>query len=302
MLSDGEENKGDHVVNMENLDKDAKSHDPESHDQSSPPSKTRLQDSAGDGGHGNPAMNDQLQQNSPSPSSEEISNSAPNSEETVKNNAEEHGSDGGVSPATGSPQKGDDCVVSMETEDNRNHGNNKSPSSSGKVHVVSAEITPEPRQSPTASNSSNHSNKDVDVCVVTKEGVSKQDEIKYIDESPTGDSSGSGKTSPVTNDNKDICTDPENRLKELEQKDKMGNSPKDKEKSVTKETKKSTTNGKHKGEENKERDFNVKSSPHGTEKGSPSETDKLLNGNVMTRDVVVEDMSNIDEKMPITKL
>ena len=84
------------------------------------------------------------------------------------------------------------------------------------------------------------------MCVVTKEGVTKQDEIKYIDESPTGDSSGSGKTSPVTNDNKDTCADPENSLKELEQKDKMGNSPKDKYKSVTKETKKSTTNGKHK--------------------------------------------------------
>ena len=186
--------------------------------------------------------------------------------------------------------------------ENRNHGNNKSPSSSGKVHVVSAEITPEPRQSPTASYSSSHSNKDVDLCVVTKEGVTKQDEIKYIDESPTGDSSSCGNTSPVTNDNKDICTDPEYKLKEFEQKDKPGNSPKDKDKPVTKENKKTTTSGKHKVEENKERDFNVNSSSHGTDKGSPSETDKLLNGNVMTRDVVVEDMSNIDEKMPITKL
>ena len=277
---------------MENSDKDTKSHD-----QSSPPSQTPLQDSAGDGGHG---KNEQLQQNSSLPSAEEISKIASNNEEAVKNNTEEHGN-GSVSPTTGSPKKGDDCVVSMETEESRNHGNNKSPSSSGKVHVVSAEITPEPRQSPTASSSSCHSNNNVDVCVVTKEGVIKQDEIKYIDESPTGNGSGSGKTSPVTNDDKDIGADPEYKLKKLEQNEKMGNSPKGEDAlPVTKEVK-TTTDGKCKVKENKEHDFNVNSS-HGADKKAPSETDKLLNGNVMTKDVVVEDMTNIDEKMPITKL
>ena len=192
----------------------------------------------------------------------------------------------------------------METEESRNHGDNKSPSSSGKVHVVSAEIIPEPKQSPTVSNVSSHSNNDVDVCVVTKEGVTKQDEIKYIDESPIG--SSPGKAPSVTNDNADADSEPKNKTKENEAKqNESGGSPdKDKHKSVSKEANETTSpNGKHKTKENKELNFSRTNASHRTDRQSaPSERDALLNGGAIPRDVVVEDMSNIDEKMPITKL
>ena len=290
---------------MDNTEKE--SQDPESKDNSSPTCKIPLQqdETAGDGGHGNET--DKLQQASPSLSTKEIIKSSP----PQSGDSLDKGNDDYSTELNDSYKKQDFCVVPVEIEDNKNHGNNKSPSSPGKIRVVSAEITPEPQQSPVATSGvGSHINKDVDVCVVTKEGVTKQDEIKYIDESPVGSDT---KDPAVCRDSqediivKDVGENkPDCKPKDTEQKYIFGKLAKDKDKPMSKEIKTPVSNGssksKSKVKENKEHDINMNSSRR-IEKEVPSETDKLLNGAVTTKAVVVvEDMSNVDEKMPITKL
>ena len=49
-----------------------------------------------------------------------------------------------------------------------------------KVMLLVQKITSEPKQSPVATDDGSHGNKDVDVCVVTKKGVTREDEIKLL--------------------------------------------------------------------------------------------------------------------------
>ena len=290
---------------MGSPDNCAKSHYEGSHDNSSPTCKTPLQAAADDGGHGNEA--EKLKQPSPSLSAEDVKKSAPNNVEFTDKSKEQGNIDDTENVTVpSSPRKHDSFVVSIGTQED-NHANTKSPSPPGNLHVVSVEITPERKLSLTASKSCSHSNKDVDDCVVPKKGVCKQGEIKYVDDSSTdADSKAS-----LTPDNQNVFfmeTDQSklgSTLNEKEQREIFGNPGTDEDKPVPIDTLKcvSIENMREYDitEVNRDRNMSMNSS-HGLGQKVASGKDKLLNGGVTTKAFVVEDMSNVDENMPITKL
>ncbi len=196
-------------------------------------------------------------------------------------------------------------------------GNNvqKSPASSpskNKLHVVSVEITPETKSHRLATRKSSHPSDSeldtVEVRVVTKEGIAKQDSIHYIDESLTCPvSPNNEQTSPQQSPKKksEPLKGAENVKKlnkssSLDQTDAVSKEKSDvvkENKPVVKDTKVFA-----KGSKPVTKDVNMNSSLL-NEKSSPTERDKLLQGSIKpSKVVVVEDMSNVNDKMPITKV
>ncbi len=262
------------------------------------------------GGHGNPETNDEGKSSQNGEKSSNTVDKLPDSCEESQRNANLEKGD--LSPGQ---QEG------RKSEPGNSDNNNK-------VHVVSVEITPE-NKSRMAADKVGGEGEDTVVCIVAKKGsVAKQDSIKFIDESPT---------SPVASDNKDFSIVPEettNKMESLcEQKESAQPSSlekrsKENDATVSVKSHKVTSAAveikpetKPVGEEcrnavandsgNKDRAGKI-SSVYGSDKCSASEKDALLKGAKTNKSVVasdksskafvVEDMSNVDETMPITKL